>query len=134
MVRVKDPSAVFLAETWAVEARLKEIKRNLDFENLFFVERNNRGGGLALYWRDSIDLDVDSFSKNHIETIINKGTEDGWRLTGFYGEPMTHKRSKSWDMLRQLNNRYSLPWICAGDFNKLLRSYEKLGGRSRSQS
>ena len=37
----KDPSVVFLAETWADEARLKEIKRNLNFGNLFFVDRKN---------------------------------------------------------------------------------------------
>ena len=54
MVREKDPSIVFLAETWADEARLKEVQCNLNFDNLFFVERNNRGGGLALYWNDSI--------------------------------------------------------------------------------
>ena len=89
VVRAKDPSAVFLAETWADEARLKEIKWYLDFENLLFVERNNIRGGLALYWRDSIDLNVDTFSKNHIDAIINRGTEDEWRLTGFYGEPKT---------------------------------------------
>lgn len=57
---------------------LKEIKCNLDFENLFFVERNNRGGGLALYWRDSIDLNIDTFSNTHIDAIINKGKEDEW--------------------------------------------------------
>lgn len=27
---------MLLAETWADEARLKEIKRNLEFDNLFF--------------------------------------------------------------------------------------------------
>ena len=54
MVRAKDPSIVFLAETWADEARLKKVQCNLNFDNLFFVERNNRGGGLALYWNDSI--------------------------------------------------------------------------------
>lgn len=47
---------------------------------------------------------------------------------------MTHKWSKSWNMLRQLNNRHSLPWICVSDFNELLRSSRKLGGSSRSQS
>ena len=76
MVRAKDPSVVFLAETWADEARLKEVQRNLNFDNLFFVERNNRGGGLALYWNNSIKLDVECFSKNHIDTIINKGAGD----------------------------------------------------------
>ena len=42
VIRAKDPSVVFIAETWADEARLQEIKRNIDFDNLFFVERNNR--------------------------------------------------------------------------------------------
>ena len=76
MIRAKDPSAVFIAETWADEARLKDIQRQIEFENLFFVERNNRGGGLALYWRNSLDLSIDTYSKNHIDAIINKGKED----------------------------------------------------------
>ena len=76
MIRAKDPSVVFIAETWADEARLKDIQRQIEFENLFFVERNNKGGGLALYWRNSLDLSIDTYSKNHIDAIINKGKED----------------------------------------------------------
>ena len=49
MIQAKDPSIVFLAETWVDEARLQEIKHKIEFDNLFFVERNNRGGSLALY-------------------------------------------------------------------------------------
>ena len=49
MIRAKDPTIVFLAETWVDEARLQEIKHKIEFDNLFFVERNNRGGNLALY-------------------------------------------------------------------------------------
>ena len=52
----------------------------IDFEFffffLFFVEINNIGGGLALYWRNSIDLSIDTLSKNYIDAIINKGKED----------------------------------------------------------
>ena len=50
---------MFLVETLVDEVRLKEIKRNLNFKNLFFVDKNNRGGGLAMYWRNSIDVNVD---------------------------------------------------------------------------
>ena len=64
---------MFLAETWADEARLKEIKRNLSFDNLHFVERLNRGGGLALFWKNTVDLHVETTSKNHIDAIVNKG-------------------------------------------------------------
>ena len=76
VIRAKDLSAVFITETWVDKARLKEIQRQIEFENLFFLERNNRGGGLALYWRNSLDLSIDTFSKNHIDAIINKGTEE----------------------------------------------------------
>ena len=44
VVWAKDPSVLFIAEMWADEARLNEIKWKIEFENLFIVERNNRGG------------------------------------------------------------------------------------------
>ena len=90
MVQAKDTYVMFIAKTWADEARLKEI-HNIDFENLLSVERNNRGGGLALYWKNSFDLHIDTFSKNHIDAIINKGKDEAWRFIGFYGELVTHK-------------------------------------------
>ena len=125
---------MFLVETWADEERLKEVQRNLNFENLFFVEQNNRGGGLALYWSNLINLNVESYSKNHINAIINKGARDAWRFTGFYGEPVMHKCHESWDMLHQLSNRFKLPWLCSRDFNKIVRNSEKLGGSYKSHA
>ena len=110
---------MFLAETWADEARLKEIKRNLNFENLHFVERINRAGDLALLWKDSVDLHVEMSSKNHIDAVVNKGKDEAWRITGFYGEQMTHRRMESWNLLRELNSRMQLPWLCFGDFNEI---------------
>ena len=44
MVRAKDPSAMFIVKTWADKAKLKEIQRQIEFENLFFVERNKKVG------------------------------------------------------------------------------------------
>ena len=74
------------------------------------------------------------FSKNHINSIINKGKEDAWRFIGFHGEPVTHLRHEPWSKLRQLNSRFNLPWLCASDFNEILKSNEKHGRSSRSQS
>ena len=53
---------------------------------------------------------------------------------GFYGELVTHRRFESWNMLRQLNSKFSPPWLCAGDFNEIVQSSKKLGGSNRSQS
>ena len=126
LIRAKDPFIVFLAKTWADEARLKELKRNLGFDNLHFVERISREGGLALFWKNTVDLQVQTSSKNHIDAIVNKGVDGAWRLTGFYGEPVTHKRIESWNLLRDLNSRMEFLWLCIGDFNEITRQSEKL--------
>ncbi|KAL0004760.1 hypothetical protein SO802_012321 [Lithocarpus litseifolius] len=134
MVRAKDPSVVFLAETWADEARLKQVQRKIQFENIFSTPRPNRGGGLVMFWRSSIDVSVVGSSMNYIDAIINRNKEGEWRFTGFYGEPETHKRSESWEQLRRLERKFQLPWLCAGDFNELTRADEKLGGNRRSHA
>lgn len=77
---------------------------------------------------------MEGFDKNHIDTIINKNKENKWRFTGFYGELDTQKRVESWDLLRDLNQKFRLPWLCAGDFNELVQSDEKLGGNRRSNN
>ena len=66
--------------------------------------------------------------------IINKGMEDEWKFTGFYEEPDTRNRNESWEKLRRLKNKFTLPWLCAGDFNEILKADEKLGGRLRPNS
>ena len=134
LTQAQDPSAVFIAETWMDEARLKKIKRNLHFDHMFFVPRINWGGGLVLYWKESLNLIVETSSKNQINCIIGKSREDGWRFTGFYGEPITHKRHESWDLLHQLNNRFRLPWMWSGDFNEIVRNSEKKGGSNWSHT
>ena len=79
-------------------------------------------------------MSIDTFSKNHIDAIINKRKKDSWRFTGFYGDQVTHKRFESWNVLHQLNKRFCLPWLCAGDFNEIVQSSEKLRGSNRSQN
>ena len=83
LVWAEDPSIMFIVETWIDEVRLKDIKRNLEFDHMFVVPRINRGGGLALFWKNSINVTIETFSKNHIDSIINKRKEDAWRFTGF---------------------------------------------------
>ena len=134
MVRAKNPSIMFIAEAWADEARLNNVKRTIQFENMFVVPRTSRGGGLVLFWRSSIAVTVDGSDKNHIDAIINKDMEDEWHFTGFYGEPKTFRRIESWNLLRSLNQKFQTPRLCAGDFNELIRSDEKLEGNRRSHT
>ena len=36
--------------------------------------------------------------------------------------------------MRTLKNKFTLPWLCAGDFNEILKADEKLGGRFRPEA
>ena len=95
LVQAKAPLLVFLAETWADEARLNYVKDHIRFDQKFFVERINKGGGLVLFWRDGIEVEVETSSLNHIDAIINKNSDKPWRFTGFYDEPETQRRFES---------------------------------------
>ena len=104
LVRAKDPSAVFLIETWSKSEYLEVIRCHLHFNNKFVVPSSNKGGGLALFWNNNLDVTIKSFSCHHIDTVINKGKEDVWRLTGIYGAPETHKRQDTWTLLNRLSH------------------------------
>ena len=52
-------------------------------------------------------------------------------LTGIYGALETHLHLDFWDLIRGLHRQCSLHWLCGGDFNEILKSHEKSGGRLR---
>ena len=87
IMRAQDPVVLFLAEIWADEDRLTKICDYLHFDEKWVVPRVTRAGGLALLWKNTIQIDVDSSSLNHIDVIVNKGQVDCWRFTGIYGLP-----------------------------------------------
>ena len=86
---------------------------------------------MAVFWKKDVDFSVDTYSPNHIDVIVNKGKEDEWRFTSFYGEPEAVNHQVAWATLRRLKAKYSIPWCCVGDFNEITRAHEKLGGRQR---
>ena len=73
---------------------------------------------------------VDSH-RYYIDEIINGYKEDEWRYIGFYGEPETTRRNEAWEKLRMLNQSKNKPWLCVGDFNKIIGQDENLGGALR---
>ena len=65
---------------------------------MFTVPSQGRGGGLALLWKSEVTVWVDSFSKFHIDAVVNGMTVEAWRFTGFYGKPNTNYREEAWSM------------------------------------
>ena len=111
MVRAKDPSVVFIAETWTDEARLVLVlvQEKIKFKNKFIAARRNKAGGLVIFWKEDFDLTIETFSKNHIDTTVNKNKAKEWRFTGFYGEPDAQNRHEAWARLKNLKSRGLAP-------------------------
>ena len=51
LVRAQDPTALFLAETWVGEDRLKRLCGELLFDCFWIVPQVNKTGCLALFWK-----------------------------------------------------------------------------------
>ena len=127
LVGKKDPKMVFLMETKVDKEVVQRISRKMQYPNFFIVPCHNKGGGLALLWKDDFMLDVLTSSDNHIDGVVDQGMNDASRFIGFYGNPDIASRENSRNLLRDLSQRQNLPWVCVGDFNEILRLEEKQG-------
>ena len=129
-----DLEVIFLIETKKKIVGMKKVKVKLGYVNGFYVQRQGKGGSLAMFWRKEVNLEIRSFSRHHIEAVVTEEVFGfKWRLTSFYGHPETHRRKESWRFLDTLNHQFRLPWLYFGDFNKILFEEEKLGGAPRPQ-
>ena len=57
-----------------------------------------------------------------------------WRFFGVYSDPDPSQRKYSWELINRLCFAHSGPWLCCWDFNEILNTSEKLGGKEKSQS
>ncbi|KAL8485009.1 hypothetical protein ACS0TY_027348 [Phlomoides rotata] len=130
MINKSRPSLVFLSELLVRE--LVFVARKLGFDSHLGVDCGllygpRRSSGRS--WNSEIDVEVTSYSTNHIDVTIHNTNGDGdWRFTGIYGWPEDQQKWKTWHLLDTLAVGNSLPWLCVGDFNEIMFQYEKQGG------
>ena len=46
-----------------------------------------RRGGLAMLWKNEVDLHIQTYTQNHIDALIMSNQNSPWRIMGFYGKP-----------------------------------------------
>ena len=134
LVRASCPKLVFIMETRQHKERVVNLKYRLGYKNCFTVESGNKGGGLVLFWDDSIKLDILSYGLHHIDALIwDENHHAKWRCTCVYGEPRTQDRSHMWELIRRIKPRTAAPWLMIGDFNETMWSFEHFSKRRRPE-
>lgn len=124
----KRPDMVFLCETLCKNELVEKVREMLKFEGAFSVNAISKSGGIALLWRKQDDVQVLSYSRNHIDVKVDMIGWNTFRLTRLYGEPDRAKRQDTWNLIRNLKNNSLIPWCLVGDMNNVTKQEDKRGG------
>ncbi|KAK3192990.1 hypothetical protein Dsin_024300 [Dipteronia sinensis] len=119
------PELMFLIKTKCDHVKMEKWRVQLGYSSKLVVNSIGRSGGLCIFWDESIDVTLLTFSQEHIDVMIKEKDRQQWRFTGFYGHPDRNQKHHSWTRLAGMS---CLPWVCMGDFNEVLSDDEKLGG------
>jgi endonuclease/exonuclease/phosphatase family metal-dependent hydrolase len=134
LVKEKRPNFLFLMETKRNKIKMEVIRSQLGYAGMFVVDPVGKSGGLALLWRVVEEIEIQNYSRRHINAIVtNLTTGVQWKLTGFYGHPEWNKRKESWDLLQHLQSYSPMAWVCIGDFNEIVEQSEKWGANPRRE-
>jgi hypothetical protein len=123
---------VFLFETRQHKDRVSNFRYRISFKSCFVVDGVGKGGGLGLYWDESIKVDILSYGLHHIDCFIwSSDLHTRWRTTFVYGEPWAQDRHLIWELLHWLDGMYQSSWMVLGDFNEVQWDFEHLPARHR---
>ncbi|KAL2899733.1 UDP-N-acetylmuramate--L-alanine ligase [Bienertia sinuspersici] len=104
---------VFLSETKLKAGEMEKLKEKLKFEGILAVncmgEGRQRSGGLALLWKMCMNVQVKSFSTNHIDVWVQNYIPDGWRFTSIYGFPEDENKHRTRLLLEGMKDSQNIP-------------------------
>ncbi|MBA0817793.1 hypothetical protein Gohar_025736, partial [Gossypium harknessii] len=124
-----NPDLIFPSETKMSANEFQSVQNKCKWQNGLTVNSEGRSGGLAMMWRDGMNVSIQKYFKYHIDSMVKLENNKTIRVTGFYGHTNPNHRSSSWDILRRVGELVREEWVVGGDFNAILNDAEKEGGR-----
>jgi hypothetical protein len=125
---------VFLSETRQCKEVVEGLRWRLGLKHVISFKEDGKGGGVALFWDESIEVDLLGVGSRCIDVCIkNMPIEIKWRCTFVYGEPCASQRKNMWDLLRRIKPNATGPWLMAGDFNEALWQGEHFSKSRRNE-
>lgn len=121
---------MFLMETKQKDEEIYKMYKGTAFTNHYTVPPEGLSGGLALSWKDTVQIEILFSSANVIDTKIEFNGKTFF-VSYIYGAPNREDRPKFWESLSEIGAQRSAPWLLTGDFNDLLDNSEKVGGPLR---
>lgn len=127
------PEILFLMETMNIRNVLVAIQVWLGYDRVYTADPAGRCGGLALFWKKGVDIQVLSADKNILDLQVYIANSRFF-LSCIYGNPNSSLRNQVWERLARIGSQRKECWAMAEDFNEILHSGEKLGGPRRAEA
>ena len=88
------------------------------------MKKPGLSGGLALLWKEGVDVKVINGSDNYILAKVVEKDGSEWFLTSFYGWLEASQKPNSLALLNHIKSFVYGPGVCVRDFNVILNSIE----------
>ena len=110
LIHESNPDIVFLSETKIKSMRINKICDRLKFVDSWCVDADGLSGGLALFWRLGVELEMVFSNKNMIMALVySDPPEAPWLLFAIYGPIQRSKKEKFWGLLENMVSTFSGP-------------------------
>ncbi|TYJ00813.1 hypothetical protein E1A91_A13G111100v1, partial [Gossypium mustelinum] len=129
-----NPDIIFLSKKRMKANNFQRVRNRCRMQNGLDMSAEGRSGGPALTWKEGVDVNIQNYSKYHIDALVRYENNKSVRFTGFYGDANPSLRNSSWNMVRRIGGMVGKDWIVGGDFNAILNDAEKEGGCRKARS
>ncbi|CAA7021654.1 unnamed protein product [Microthlaspi erraticum] len=128
------PDILFLTEKKNPDEFVLQTLDCVEYESHLLVSPHSPGGGgLALFWKKELEVEILFTCHNFIDMRI-KAEGKSFYATFVYGEPDQTKRHEVWQKLMEQATERTDPWLPTGDFNDIIESAEKKEGPVRPET
>lgn len=125
------PEVLFLMETMHCRNVLVDLQVWMGYDRVFTVDPVGHAGGLAIFWKKSVNMKFLDVNKNMMDCVVQYGNVS-FSATCIYGPSMWKKRVELWERISRIGVNRRDCWCVFGDFNDILHNGEKIGGSWRS--
>lgn len=130
-----NPVIVFLSETHQHSHYVNKVRKKLGYYMCVNVDPIDTTGGLSLWWKPDVSIEVHLSTKNFIDTTVSfVQSNTKARITWVYGPPYYSDKAAFWNSWSNRRRDDGIPWMVIGDLNELLWQHEMEGAVPWSQN